>query len=867
MESDGINAYRHQLLRLFKLDREFVAARGDWLYGRDGVPVYDALAQYGTQIFGHNDAELIASAAQYLQGNNTNFIQPHFSRSTRELARKLTQAIGGRLEHVCFTNSGAESVEAAIKLARIKTGKVKVVSLRDSFHGKTYSALSAGGSQRYKLPGIYDAVNFIAVEPDNIAELERVLEGEEVAAFIFEPIQGEGGMCEVAPAYLREAIALCRTFGVVVIADEIQCGLGRCGSLTYSEAMGYAIDVLLLGKGIGGGLVPLGAMLYSKRVYSKAFEKEHSSTFAGGGFAASIALTVLDRLTRDRQVLDGVRQLSLGIDQAAAELEADLGERVQITGVGLMRGISLSPGNGAGNYFSVFIQNSGLSSYLICSYLLHRYSILTMPLTSRPSAVRFEPALTTGAAHVLRFFEAMRDIAKLLADGRYDVLMAHLIDVDGAALLEKPGPIPIENTDAPILEPIATASEDYRNFDFAFLIHPTSETDFVRFLPRALHVMFSAAEQRRMARLLIQAGDVDPSPDVALAFRFEAAGESRKGLMIMCPLAPQAMMRLAPREKTRLIEEYFDRARELGVKVVGLGAYTSVITRGGLDIADRYPDMCITTGNGLTALTVHEQFLSVYRHRAENVTAIIGARGSVGRSVTLLLLTEVPQILLVGKTNTSVASYREFLEELIAHIRSYDGPMRADSVMARVKRAIGRNDRGSDCVGLVCSELPDASTPLVVSSDAEACLRRADYVISSTSEGKPFLDDRYLKESAVALDAGRPFDFNVSAGAKAKIFEAGLVTQPHDRLYGDCNLVRAGPGINLACLSETILLSLAGARRNYCIGRSLSTTDLTEIKQLARRYGFTPRLIEHALTEAPDDEDTDPATAPLRVAV
>lgn len=852
MESQIVNNYREQLLNILKMNPEFVSSKGDWLYDKDGNRVYDALSQYGVQIFGHNNEEINGKAEYYLKGHNTNFIQPFYSSSTKKLSAKLITSLNNVFNHVCYTNSGAESVEAAIKLARLKTGKKKVISLKNGFHGKTYSALSACGSDRYKTPEISDGESFISIAIGDIEGFKSAIKDNDVASFIFEPIQGEGGMQEVPGGFLTDVIDLCKSKNIIVIADEIQCGLNRCGALSYALRKGYAIDVLLLGKGLGGGVVPIGAVIYTKKMYTSLFEKKHSSTFAGGGFACSVALNVIDVLTRNKLILSAVDNLSQCVDRNIEKISAKYSDKVEITGVGLMRAINFDETHGNSNYFTMFLHNNGMMSYIVCSYLLHRYAILTMPLMSNPCAIRFEPALTTSEVQVDRFFEAIDDIANLFKLGRYDILLAHLIGAEIKENAQNLEHIPPENTDHPLLEALSPKDEEYKDFDFAFLVHITSEPDVLKILPKAMQLKYTLDQQLAMAEMFITAGKIDPSPDVSLAFKVRNRDVVQKGLLIFSPLTARSLMRLSAKEKMDLIDEYFARAMELGAKIVGLGAYTSVITRAGLDIANRYKGVHITTGNSLTAISTYEQFCSVYRPREGVVTTIIGARGSVGRVVTSSIINDVPKVILVGKKNTSIQSYQEFLVELVNEANIYQGPIAINSVTSAIKSAfevvLGRNPQATtqDILAILCSEDIESDSPIILSSAVKECLNKSHYVISCTSEGKPFLDDSHLPDDAVALDAGRPFDFLRSQSGKARVYEAGLVKQPHSSAYGDCNCLIATPGVNLACFSETIILSLEGVNRNYSMGKAITLQDVSEVRLMAEKYNYVPCLVEEA---------------------
>ena len=868
MVNASINTYRDRLLDILKLNPALETARGDWLQAEDGTEIYDALAQYGTLIFGHNNPDLRATLLEHVNSDRANFVQPLYSGPARDLLRRLQEEIPLDLSHVCYTNSGAEAVEAAIKLARIKTGKPRVLSLSDGFHGKTFAALSATGSDRYKLANIHDDLNFSVMQEGDLAALERALEQGDVAAFLFEPVLGEGGMRVVDPEYVHAALALCRRYGAVSIADEVQCGLGRCGALTCSQRNGYQVDALLLGKGLGGGLMPIGAVLYSRRVHSTAFDKKHSSTFAGGGLACAVALRVIDLLTRGEGALEQVQRLSARVDQHANNLERGHPNRVRVTGQGLMRGITFRDVQNSSCYFALFAENSGMLSYLICSYLLNQHNVFTMPLMSAPCAIRFEPALNTSMSCIDHFFRALDEIAQLIDNGRYDILMAHLVGATRRHLGPMSRRYPLETNDHPKIEVVAADSPDYDNFDFAFLTHITTREDFIDILPRAMQRNYSHEQLLQLTDLMMAAGRVDPSPEVQLAFRIGAGEHQRKGLLLFSPLTAADMMRLPGLEKLRLIDEYFACANGLGVKLVGLGAYTSVITRSGQDIIGRYPGVVLTTGNSLTAVTTCEQFLQLRRRDGDERLAIIGARGSVGSAIARSLLGEVSRLLLVGKGNTSLKTYRPFLFELLRAALEAPTDGRADSVLARIRARVNGSAGALDEMGIeslidqFCSEDPESNAPISVSADVGGCLKRSSFVISCTSEGKAFLDDRLLAPGAIALDASRPFDFIPSGESTAKVYEAGLMKQPHDCSYGDCNMVIPTPGVSLACFSETVLLSMANAERHYSIGRSLNADDMQTLAGLARQHRFVPWL--EAEVAAPRPPPKPPVGVPGR---
>jgi acetylornithine/succinyldiaminopimelate/putrescine aminotransferase len=190
----------------------------------------------------------------YLSRDQPAFIQPFMAESSKELSIRLCQAAGKDYDFCVFTNSGAETVEAAIKLARTKTQRTKILSAKNSFHGKSFAALSATGSSRYSNEYIVDTVHFRNDIPFNdVDALAEALTSKQYAAFIVEPVQGEGGMIPATQEYLMAARELCDSTGTMLIFDEVQTGLGRTGKIFAKDLYNVKPDMLLLSKALGGG--------------------------------------------------------------------------------------------------------------------------------------------------------------------------------------------------------------------------------------------------------------------------------------------------------------------------------------------------------------------------------------------------------------------------------------------------------------------------------------------------------------------------------------------------------------------------------------------------------------------------------------
>ncbi|MCU0659177.1 MAG: aminotransferase class III-fold pyridoxal phosphate-dependent enzyme [Polyangiaceae bacterium] len=843
-----LNRFREELLSKLKLNPEIVKARGNRLTLADGREVRDFLAQYGALPFGHNPPFAVEAVQRHLAESQPVFIQPTIHRKALALARRLNEALGNHFPYCTLANSGAEAVEAAIKLARLRTDRAHILAARKGYHGKTFAALSATGSERYKSAHIHDETRFQHVPFNDMNALEEALATGKFAAFLVEPVQGEGGMNVATTEYLRAAEELCRKHGTLLVFDEVQTGLGRTGHLTAAQAHRVVPDILLLSKALGAGLVPVGAVLYREHVHTFEFDRKHSSTFASNGLAATAGLAVLDRLLADDgAALAHVRELSARIDQRCAALAAEHPQRFEHRGAGLMRALTLRDPSAQQNVIAAFALNSGALAYIVCGYLLERYGIFTMPLLSEPCAIRFEPPLDVEPRDIDDFFDALGGVLALLESGRYDRLMAFLIGKNEESM-SPPSHRYTVSGDGPVAPARRDDQERARGKRFAFLMHATSISDVMRALPEAILREYSHLERQALAGWICEVGAIDHEPEVGGVFSVRSRGAVSEGMLIFSPLLPGDMMALSTTEKRNLMRDYLKVARREGIEVVGLGAYTSVISGGGDAIAREASDLTLTTGNSLTAVSTLRSVESIFGPQASKHTAaVIGARGSVGRLVAVGLAHSFGGLVLLGRPGTEDALLRDVLPELLRVALTTEQPVAPGSVLARLASWLGPEARGfasdprwlSEAAARL-SPAERASLGLRIEHDPTEVLPAVDCVVSVTSEGKPFLQSSLLRPGAVAFDTARPFDFIRNERCAARIHEGGLVQQPEPLLYTDRNMIEAPAGVNLACLTETIVLALDRAEGHHSMGKHIPFEAAVGIAETARRHGFTP---------------------------
>ncbi|ERT13336.1 class-III pyridoxal-phosphate-dependent aminotransferase [Photorhabdus temperata] len=535
-----VNQYRESLLNSVGLELDIKSAENNRLTLSDGRVVKDFLAQYGALPFGHNPDFAITEVSKFIENKEPIFFQPNIHKKVRLLAEMLAEQIDKeKYTHCTFTNSGAETVEAAIKFARLVTGRKSILSLNRSFHGKTYSALSATGSNRFKADFIYDDKLYEHVDSENLDEIKTKLESREFAAFIVEPVQGEGGMKVIPSDTLSSILQLCKANGTLSVFDEVQTGIGRLGAFCAATLYSLKPDVILFSKALGAGISPIGAMLYSDELYVSEFDKKHSSTFANNVLAATMGIAVVQHLTKDNgKALTHVQEVSSYVDECLEQLSAKYPALFYWQGAGLMRGLEIQDSKAVSNIFINFSQRSGGLAYIICSFLLKHYGIFTMPLMSRPCSVRFEPPLNVAKEDIKAFFTAFDEVCKLVQNGRYDILFSHLIDLSVADLPPPSVSYPISRNSnvAQIKTPVPQLIEGKK---FAFLIHTTSVNELAHSYCLSIKENYTPEQQKQLGNWITEVSAIDFNPDIAVEFGVESSTAYANGMLLFSPISPK----------------------------------------------------------------------------------------------------------------------------------------------------------------------------------------------------------------------------------------------------------------------------------------------------------------------------------------
>jgi putrescine aminotransferase len=370
----------------------------DGMYLRDveGNEWLDFLGGLGVFSLGHRHPKVVAAVREQLDRQPLT-IPIFFNQLQAELAELLAEVLPGRIQYSFFCSSGTEAVEGALKLARVCTGRTEVISTESAYHGKTLGSLSASGRELYKAPFEPLVPDFRQVPFGDLAAMDAVI-SERTAAVILEPIQGEGGVVVPPADYLHGVRRLCTERGALLIADEVQTGLGRTGKMFAVEHYGVEPDMVCLAKALGGGVMPIGAFCGTPEVWEPFRERPwlHTSTFGspGGNPMACAAGIAAIHAIRDERLAERSAEQGEYFFARLQELQSEFPTAIrEVRGKGLLLGLEFFDEDIAGLTIAGVARRR-----LIVAYYL-----------SNPKVFRFEPPLTVTREQIDRAVSAFRE--------------------------------------------------------------------------------------------------------------------------------------------------------------------------------------------------------------------------------------------------------------------------------------------------------------------------------------------------------------------------------------------------------------------------------------------------------------------------
>ena len=373
----------------------------------NGKEFIDMLGGFGIYVVGHRHPKVLKAVTDQLQKqaiHSQELIDP----LRTYLAKLVSQITPGDLNFSFFSNSGTESVEGCLKMAMLTTGRRKLIGTIGAFHGKTLGALGGTSKAFFREPFL-PLLNWTHVPFGDVDALAMILKsgdftGDRAAAVVIEPIQGEGGIVVAPPGYLKAARALCDEFGAMLIFDEVQSGMGRTGKMCACEHDGVTPDLMALGKGFGGGVMPIGAVVGTQKTWQKFIDNPflHTTTFGGNPLACAAAIATIHVLLEENLL------------QAAAEKGEYLLKHINALAQKYPKVLKLARGRGL--MLGMEFMDNDLG-YQVATELFAR-QILISGTYINARVLRIEPCLTIAYPQLDTFLSALEDSLKAVGVGR-----------------------------------------------------------------------------------------------------------------------------------------------------------------------------------------------------------------------------------------------------------------------------------------------------------------------------------------------------------------------------------------------------------------------------------------------------------------
>ena len=785
-----------RLLQSLRLDVSYDSARGNSLFYRDengqAVEILDFVGGYGSLLLGHSHPDLVGEAVRLLTEGRPVHVQGSVRRYAPRLVAELSRRAGGEYRAV-FANSGTEAVEAAMKHALLETGGHTFIALEGGFHGKTLGALQLTSNPDHREGFEWPGLRVVRVPVNDSGALEAAFANRpHLAGFVFEPIQGEGGVRPVDAHFAQRAAALCAERGIPLIADECQTGVGRTGAFLGCEGLGVRPDYIILSKALGGGLAKISALLVTRKRYRDEFDLRHTSTYADDDFSCAIALKTLEIL--DGSALSQVSQIGERILFELRALRTRFPDVIaDVRGRGLMIGIEFQRLSTSPSLTLRSLSAQEDIGFVLMGYLWHAHRIRVAPTLSDRWTLRLQPSVLTTAAEIGPLREALEDVCQRLRDQ----------DAVGLVrFMAAPGPFvssPHPREDGTVFAYNAPAFREQAQRrprrKVAWLCHLVDNRDLVSLEP-AFAEWSPAARERYLNRALSRAVPmVMPGTEI----------RSKTGDQVwLCPIALPFTSAWARRQLElgytvaagEFVQKGVDLASQLGCEVVALGQYTSILTRNGT--RENGHGLAITTGNSCALLLAIQALARAQQQRgrrpADGVLAVIGAAGNIGRAAAEILAPGYHETILIGRSTPG--SIRR-LKELARHLP---------------RTRVGASLR-----------------------DAE----RADAVLVATNAVDTPLRSEHLRLEAIVCDVSVPAALAPEIDDQRSdlmILKGGIASLPNGEDLGLPGFPLP-TGQTYGCMAEGLLLGLEGTAGSAFTG-AITATHLRQLDAMARKHGF-----------------------------
>lgn len=867
MSQASIRGYAGMLAKelAHRLERSTGKAFSSFLFSTGSEAVEAALRHSELEYYGRVKASRDLGAKEMA-------LLLHYHRKQPLWLTKQLRADLGQVTGYAGDDLGTICDELQKKNEHVYGMPYEYLALDGAFHGKTSGAGSLTFHHHYNDVPRRSNILVTWVDPRNpqalhtavdlrvewTYSLSRLHTGEvvlnrqrwcRIAGLFVEPIQGEGGVRPVDPSFLAEGQALAKTYQFPIIVDEIQTGMGRCGSFTASEEFGLLGNYYIFGKSLGGGLAKISAVLIERGRHHEDFSVYHSSTFAEDDHSALIGLKALEILDQD-DLINRAKGIGMQLLEELRGLQSRYPDVIaDVRGMGCLVGLELIRPSSSPSYILRMIdEDLGL---LASGFMLNEFGVRMMVTLSSPLTIRLEPSAYLGQADICRVVQGLDQLCEIIhyaATGRLLRYIAVESSGDGDRLA-------VEDWRA--LHPIVSEVPADDIPKVGFLGYATDTNDMLLWDPSLSDIPKDRLEilVRTLHRLML--------PRVAERFQVTSeTGQSVQfilvGLLLTSSLVEE-MMRTNDLVWLRgRIDEAVDLLRGEGCRVVGLGGYLSIISED-CETAVR-TDISLTSGNSLTVAMCCESVRRLCQERGIDLSkacvAIVGAGGNICSAVARIMASEVAQLVLVGRSvkQPSLLNLgRQLYEDAWTCIQNKNGkPLTGIARMLHehadeLRESLGVQGRSMDQPGSrLYEELKNQSSevlPIHLTDDMNH-LRESSVIITGSNAADNIIFPEHLGEkTSVIFDVAVPSDVSGQVALQRpdiRVVCSGVVRLPNSQAI-NLKIGNLPRGSTYACMSEALLLGLEGQSGHFSFG-ALNLGEIEEIMGMAVKNGFLPDI-------------------------
>lgn len=784
--------YRYPLkkkLQALGLDVSYERAQGDLLYRKAETsrsPILDLVGGYGANFLGHAHPRLTASISSFLQAQIPVFTQGSIGSPAASLNDKLQELFGNY--QVILTNTGAETVETAVKHAILENGKARCWAIDNAYHGKSLGTLSF--SKVHNEPFNRNELQIDFLDPDDLASWQAALSTvEEVSFAIVEPIRGEAGVMPLPTAFVDWLNKITAQHNIPIIVDEIQTGLGRTGSLLASDQIGLRKDYLCLSKALGGGLVKIGALLVSSERFVEEFAILNTSTFADDGLSATVAQKVLAIIT-EKQLPEKCQEKGALLKAELLKIKAEYPSAIkEVRGEGLMIGLEFQSQENASSNLLRILFDSGYYGYVIAAHLLHEHGIRIMPTLSNPNTLRIQPSAFISTEQIYQFLNGLQAVSEIITKADAGSLLGYLVNRQVEQI--------VDYRQQDVFEHQTPAGQR----KVAFVGHFIKAKDLVLWDQSFESWSVPELEQliSRTAKFL--------DPVIFDQINVNAAGGRTVHLNFIGLFLDSREIGNAYRSGDfQWIVDKIQRAADIaeanGCQVLGLGGFTSILTRNGQWVKTQ--NMKITTGN---SLTVGFGLKAIYRAaKQKNVdinqssVAVVGAGGNIANTYAALLADQAKEMILIPRMLNSPKIIQ--LKEQLLRL--------------------------------------NPSLKIEITDKMEA-IKHCPIVVTSSNSIRPIILPEHLStDSKIICDLAVPADVDKTVRLiypDLKQIMGGIVRLPENNTFivGGIPLPK---GHIFACMGETLVMGLDECTHFSGSIGAVDPNDVYQTLELAKQFGF-----------------------------